>query len=95
MVDRGWYHRKREARDGRIWSSGRFEWVRNWLYSQLYRSGVSSLGERRRPSGECMLMAGWPEGLMVEELGASMAVVIPVGGASLSGSNSSRMMRVL
>ena len=40
-------------------------------------------------------MAGWLEGLMVEEPGASMAVVFPVGGASLSGSNSSRMMRVL
>ena len=42
-----------------------------------------------------MLMAGWLEGLMVEELVESMAVVVPVGGASLSGSNSSRMMRVL
>lgn len=42
-----------------------------------------------------MLMAEWPEGLMVVNAGASMAVVVPVGGASLSGSNSSSIMRVL
>ena len=42
----------------------------------------------------CMLMAGWLVGLMGEAAGVSMAVMEPVGGASLSGSNSSRMMRV-
>ena len=69
--------------------------MQNWLYSQRYLSGVSSLGEMGRPSGACTLMAGWLEGLMVEKPGVSMAVVVSVGGASLSGSNSSRIMLVL
>jgi hypothetical protein len=40
-------------------------------------------------------MAGWLVGLIGEAVGMSMAVMAPVGGASLSGSNSSRIIRVV
>ena len=52
------------------------------------------MGETMCPSGEWMLTAGWLEGLMVELAGASMGVRWPVGGESLSGSNSSRRICV-
>ena len=52
------------------------------------------MGESRWPSGECRLMAGWLVGLMVVLWGEIMVVREPVGGASLSGSNSSRMIWV-
>ncbi len=39
-------------------------------------------------------MASWLVGLIGEVMGVSMAVMAPVGGASLSGSNSSSTIRV-